>query len=147
MKWAPGYNRVRSVELLSNLIWVAVTIVLWALWLAHGRRTGGTSTLPTGLQVVALVMLTAILLPAISVSDDLQASHSPAEVERVCGKSDQHLYLLDAAHHAPVAFALVVACALFAAPRRIAFVPADPSPILQRPETPRALWSRPPPAA
>lgn len=137
------------MELLSNLIWVAVTLALWASWFAHQRRrTQVTSALPAiGLQVVALVMLMAVLLPAISVSDDLQASRNPAEVERVCAKSDHHLYLLDAAHQAPVALAVIVTSVLFAAPRRFAFLPADASPVLQRPEHARALWCRPPPVA
>lgn len=136
------------MELLSNLIWVAVTIAVWALWFVHRRRTGTSGVLPAlGLQVIALVMLTAILLPVISVSDDLQASHNPAEVERACARTEHHLYLLDAAHQAPVALLLTVTYALFAAPRPIASLSADPPPVLQWPQHVRALGSRPPPAA
>lgn len=136
------------MELLSNLGWLAATVALWAFWFARRRHVRGTSMLPAiGLQVVALVMLASVLLPAISVSDDLRASHNPAEVERACARSDQHLYLLDAAHHAPVALALVAAFVIFAAPRRIAFLPADPAKVLRGPEHVPTLWSRPPPVA
>src|SRR5579863_10444621 len=104
--------RLTPVELLSNLSWVAVAASLWALWLARRRQTSRTSLLPgIGLQLTALAMLSTVLLPVISLTDDLQASHNPAEVERVCGRSDQHGLLANGTHPVPTAVPSIAACA------------------------------------
>ena len=65
------------MELILNLVWALLaTLMLW-LWMRHApcvclsRRT----------QLVALAMLILILLPVISVTDDLQALQNPAELD------------------------------------------------------------------
>ncbi|HEX3986979.1 MAG TPA: hypothetical protein VHX13_10260 [Acidobacteriaceae bacterium] len=135
------------MELLSNLVWIAVAIALWGGWLAQRGRGRGAS-LPSGLraQVAALAVLTLILLPVISVSDDLQASHNPAEVERTCIRSDQHLLRPDAIPPAPAALAAVIGSLLPCPPGAIAFLRTLPVPRSDRTESVPILASRPPPA-
>ena len=136
------------MELLSNLVWMVVAIVLWIAWFAH-RRRARTEFLRFGIagQLVALCVLTLILLPVISVSDDLQASHNPAEVERACVRSDQHLLSPDAPSPTPAALVVVAACLLHACPRTIPFLRPAITPSLQQTGPIRALASRPPPVS
>jgi hypothetical protein len=135
------------VELLSNLAWIAVALALWCIWLAERRRARAAS-LPSGVrvQVVALALLTVILLPVISVSDDLQAAHNPAEVERTSVRNDRHLPRPDALPPAPPALAVVISCLLLASPRTIAFLRPPPLPRRERLVHIRVLASRPPPS-
>jgi hypothetical protein len=136
------------VELLSNLAWIAVALALWSQWLSQRRR--GSARLPRmtlGVQVTALAVLTMILLPVISVSDDLQQSHNPAEIERTSVRSDQHLVRPDAAQPAPPALAFVISYFLLASPHTITFLRASTrqrtSPLLHN----CVFASRPPPTA
>lgn len=136
------------MELLSNLAWIAIALALWGLWLSQSRH-GRAAFLRPGFtaQLTALAVLTLILLPVISVSDDLQASHNPAEVERTSLRNDQHLARPDAPPPAPAALAVVITCLLLVSPRTIAFLRP---PALARGEWvawTRVLESRPPPAA
>lgn len=97
------------------------------------------------MQLVALALLTVILLPVISVSDDLQAVHNPAEVERTSVRNDQHLLRPDALPPVPAALAVVVTCLLLASPRTIAFLRTPPLPRRERLAHIRVFASRPPP--
>jgi hypothetical protein len=65
------------MELFFNLAWLAVAAVLVTLWLRDdsqgvGERRG---------QLIAMAVLIAILLPVISVSDDLQAIQNASEAD------------------------------------------------------------------
>jgi hypothetical protein len=65
------------MELFFNLAWLAVAAVLVTLWLRGdsqgvGERRG---------QLIAMAVLIAILLPVISVSDDLQAIQNASEAD------------------------------------------------------------------
>ncbi|HTV15567.1 MAG TPA: hypothetical protein VME68_12680 [Acidobacteriaceae bacterium] len=136
------------MELLSNLTWVLVTFVLWGLWFAHERRKRGRSVLPEiAAQLIALAMLTAILLPVISVTDDLQAGHNPAELERCAGKSDHHASLQQQPHSVPVRPALMPSCARASHLHTLSWLPPERARAGQQSARARALWSRPPPAA
>jgi len=76
------------MELLCNLVWVAVTVALWSSWLVRRRQARTASILPAiAVQLISLAALTAILLPAISITDDLQASNNPAEVNGAQGSA------------------------------------------------------------
>lgn len=109
------------MELLSNFAWFVVAAALWATWLAR-RRAGAKLRPGIAAQLTALAVLTLILLPVISVSDDLQASHNPAEVERICVRSDQHLLGPEALPQAPAALTIILSCLLLASPRIVAFL-------------------------
>jgi hypothetical protein len=65
------------MELILNLVWALLAILLVRLWLRHAPR--GCASTRT--QIAALAMLILILLPVISVTDDLQSIQNPAEVD------------------------------------------------------------------
>ncbi len=65
------------MELFLNLAWAAVAVCMVCLWLRYAPRTGPDRRI----QFVALAMIVLILLPAISMTDDLQAARNPAEVD------------------------------------------------------------------
>ena len=99
------------------------------------------------MQLVALLMLTAILLPVISVTDDLQACQNPAEVERYLRKGEIHFSLDQSQDRLPVALAVLISCLRPQHMRVVARVVADephPPAISRHLQT---LWTRPPPAA
>lgn len=136
------------MEILSNLTWIAVALALLVVWVGQQRRTRGQTMLPgTAVQMIALAILAVILLPAISVSDDLQASHNPAEVERACARSDQHVLLMADSHATPVALAVIFSVLADAAPQRMAWFSVEYPPAQEPTSHARVPESRGPPAA
>ena len=135
------------MELLCNLAWVAVTVALWSSWFARRRHAKTASILPAiAVQLISLAALTAILLPVISITDDLQAANNPAEVERSAGKRD-HLFSFQQAHQgAPGVVALVVSGFRPSLLTRISLLPADSAISSVGVAHLLAPWSRPPPA-
>jgi len=139
------------MELLCNFAWATVIVALWSCWFVRRRRTGPDSArispLPAiALQLISLAALTAILLPVISISDDLQASNNPAEVERSAGKRD-HLFSLHQAHQGVSGIVALVAHS----PRpslltKFSLLPADSAIPSVGVAHLLAPWSRPPPA-
>lgn len=65
------------MESFLNLVWVVLALTMVALWLRHARRDGCGRRM----QVVSLAVLLLILLPAISMTDDLIAAQNPAEID------------------------------------------------------------------
>lgn len=65
------------MEIVLNLVWILLAVVLVRLWLHYAPRNG--VSLRT--QVAALAMLIVILFPVISVTDDLQIAQNPAELD------------------------------------------------------------------
>jgi hypothetical protein len=63
------------MEILLNLVWVLLAIVIVRLWLRDVPREGASRRT----QIAALAMLILILFPVISVTDDLQAAQNLAE--------------------------------------------------------------------
>jgi hypothetical protein len=140
--------RIKAVELLSNLTWAIAAATLWAFWLAH--QNGGRGRLRRSgiaVQMIGLVMLSAILLPAISVTDDLHASDLPAEVERVCSWSHRQSTPQQPSQILPLALALIVLCPRPSRVHTIAFLTADKLAPRRQTDYQHLLWPRPPPAA
>ena len=136
------------MELLSNLVWATVILALWGVWLADWRCRHGRSLLPrAGVQLLALAMLSAILLPAISITDDLQAYHNPAEVQRTSDRNDRHAILAKSPHSPPPALALLAFCMRPSRLYTIAFLTAGEATPRQQVAYSHTLWSRPPPSA
>lgn len=75
------------MELVLNLAWVLLAIAMVCLWL-HSVPQGATDRRR---QMVSLAVLLLILLPAISMTDDLLAAQNPAEVD--CCLRRDHGYL------------------------------------------------------
>jgi len=63
------------VEILLNLAWAALAILMVGLWL----RVGDHKETDRRRQIVAILVLIAILFPVISVSDDLVAMQNATE--------------------------------------------------------------------
>jgi hypothetical protein len=98
-------------------------------------------------QLISLAALTAILLPVISITDDLQAANNPAEVERGAGKRD-HLFSVQQAHQgAPGIVALVVPSLRPSLLTRFSLLPTASAVPAQGIAHLLAPWSRPPPIA
>lgn len=98
------------MEALFNLAWVAVTFALFAMWLAITRTRRKDSLLPpVGVQLIAIAMLAVILLPVISLSDDLQAAPTLAESEHLNRRADCQPTQDQLAQPLPVALAQLVA--------------------------------------
>jgi hypothetical protein len=136
------------MELLCNLAWLAVTIALWGFWCAQGRQVKRRSLLPAiAVQLISLCALTAILLPVISITDDLQASNNPAEVERGAGKRNQFLHSHQVPHGVPNMIALTVCGLRSPLLRRLTFLTDDFAVPAQGSAQALAQWSRPPPEA
>jgi hypothetical protein len=129
------------MESALNLAWALLAVVLIKLWLRHGFGRG--ASLRT--QVAALVMLIVILLPVISVTDDLQALQNPAELDccarRHHAASCPHSVLFATATLPPPVLAdLSFGFLTLAAPS-----PA-PAPLVKIPAL-ASIQNRPPPAA
>jgi hypothetical protein len=65
------------VELFLNLAWLAVAVTILGMWLHRADRSDPHRRL----QLIAIVVLIAILFPVISVSDDLLAIQSASETD------------------------------------------------------------------
>lgn len=65
------------MELALNLAWFLLTAWLLELWRRHRAHQGCSQRL----QFAALAMVTVLLFPVISVSDDLLLAQSPAETD------------------------------------------------------------------
>jgi hypothetical protein len=130
------------MELVLNLAWAVLAALMVLLWLRFAPRTGVSRRA----QLVALALLLVILFPVISVSDDLQALHNPAEVD----SSVRRDHVLDSAHSIlPPIFASIlppVIAELSVGTPRFAVLRKNPLPVANRPCL-AAIDNRPPPAA
>jgi hypothetical protein len=76
------------VELLLNFAWLVLSASLTVLWIRGlGVAPAGSKQPSARVQLLALAMLIVVLLPAISMTDDMQAL-STAEVEHVARCAD-----------------------------------------------------------
>src|SRR5258708_4280975 len=68
------------MELLLNIAWALCSLGLFWLWV---RSTSSHSKypIPHAAQALALLMVVLLLLPVISLSDDLAAAQGPAETD------------------------------------------------------------------
>ena len=77
------------MELLFNLVWMAVAMCLIGVWLAVARSSARLHSVDWKTQALALAVLIFVLLPIISLTDDVQALNrdqqawtTPPEVKR-----------------------------------------------------------------
>ena len=111
-----GYN-LTVLEAVFNLIWLALSFALLGLWLWSQRRWADASLrTTTRMQIMALAILIVILLPVVSLTDDLQACTAPAEAEHLTRRGD-----LQAHADSPLHTALIVVAALLSFPQASGF--------------------------
>jgi hypothetical protein len=82
------------MELLLNLTWLAVSIALGALlWASRSESEAmsGRCLHPRATAWVGYVILIALLLPAISMTDDLMAMVAPTDGEQIARRYDAPL--------------------------------------------------------
>jgi len=135
------------VEILFNLLWVTVAIGVCAVWFADLRTKKGESLLPcVEVQLIALAVLVLVLLPVISLTDDLQACTAPAETEHLSGRGDLQYSLDQPLQGLPLSLALVASALTTARMPVVAFVATDHSASQRMRGFCGALATRPPPA-
>ncbi|MDI3255618.1 MAG: hypothetical protein QJR10_12655 [Bacillota bacterium] len=92
------------MEIFFNLAWMALSMALLLLWLQGSRKRHPSCRLPSlRVQCVALGMLILVLLPVVSLSDDLQAMMVASEIEHT-GRRTEILPM----HDQPAEFALLL---------------------------------------
>jgi hypothetical protein len=138
------------MELILNLAWALVSMALVALWLRGSRlgktgpRRAGFHRAPRHIQILALLVVVLLLLPVISLSDDLMAAQGFAETDSCLRRAQD----CGCAHPAPASFALpeeIVADILLSGFSQ-EILEEDSFPAVHR-IAPAALDSRPPPRA
>jgi hypothetical protein len=135
------------VELLFNLLWLALSCLLLGFWLLGRSRWADDSLRSSvGVQLIALAVLIIVLLPVVSLTDDLQARTMPAESEHLSRRSDFQTIADFTLHAIPLAIAGLVSFNPAPHPRTFARL-SFPAEI----ESPcagylRILGTRPPPA-
>jgi hypothetical protein len=72
------------VELFFNIVWALLSLGLIAFWVHECTQAQGPRRTRLLWQVAALLVLIAVLLPVVSLTDDLQACTTPAEAEHLC---------------------------------------------------------------
>lgn len=135
------------MELFFNLLWLALSGVLLGVWLVRRDRWADDSLRSTvGVQLVALALLIVVLLPVVSLTDDLQARTMPAESEHLLRRGDFQTIADLTLHTVSLVITGLVPFSLSPRPQILAllFFPA-------KTESPsagylRILGTRPPPA-
>lgn len=130
------------MEIILNLAWAVCSLVLVGFWM----RASESDTVSRKTQLLALAMVVVLLLPVISLSDDLMAMQGPAETD-TCMRRAFHV---DEGHPSIVPHALALPEELFTAvsngvPSQLAlqtYIPVPPTTFRTR-----SLDSRPPPRA
>lgn len=130
------------MELALNLAWVVLAVSMVVLWLRLAPEAGGDRRI----QFVALALVVLVLLPAISMTDDLIAASNPAEIDTTTVRRDHDW---DHQHFALPALAALVVAAFSG----LSSQPQGPTTVAN--ETVLVFWApalssianRPPPAA
>jgi len=136
------------VELLFNLLWLTLSFGLVLFWtMRQRRRAGGLLLCSTRTQIVALAMLIVILLPVVSLTDDLQACTTPAEAEHLGRRVDLHINADTCIHAASMVVAAHLAVERASRLQRLAYL--HPAMMTKAPSAGylRIAGSRPPPVA
>jgi len=76
------------VELLLNFLWLSLSLLLVFTWMRAAKH-GHTKY--TWTVLIALGLLLVLLLPVISMTDDLVAMENPTEIEHVVRRSEMPL--------------------------------------------------------
>lgn len=142
LTFVPHVELALGMELTLNLGWALVAMWMLCAWVRKAPRRATDRRI----QMVALAVVILILLPAISMTDDLLAAQNPAEID-CCARRNHD--------HAACPHSIIPAAAVLPLPGftgiSLAFVgmagPSNlPSPLVENPSL-TSIQSRPPPAA
>jgi hypothetical protein len=134
------------MELFLNLAWVLLAALMCCLWPRFAPRTGPEQRMQDRrMQFVALAMLILILLPVISVTDDLMAVQNPAETDS-CQRRDHVVSNAHSIFPAVAALPLPVFSELSFGVLRLAAPGHLPAPVVYHPGL-ASIQNRPPPVA
>ncbi len=127
------------LELSLNLLWLTVSLLLVGLWIRHGRA-GSSRTR----QALTLAMVLLLLLPVISMSDDLVSAQNPAETDTLLRKASDGTHRHLAVH--PALYTVPAPLTQPLLPQLALLLPAQPS-TTGAPGFSPAHAARPPPQA
>lgn len=94
--WELAYNTDNPMELLLNLTWLVLSVFLGLLLVASRSRGEAASekcSYKKSTAWVAYVILIALLLPAISMTDDLMAMAAPSDGEQIARRYDGPIFV------------------------------------------------------
>jgi hypothetical protein len=130
-----------GMELTLNLGWVLVAVWMVCAWLRVTPRAANDRRV----QLVALAVVILILLPAISMTDDLMAAQNPAEVDCCARRNDGCWHV-----HVAVPVTPALPPAIFAGPKNQEVPMRAPNelaaPLVAIPSL-HSIENRPPPSA
>jgi hypothetical protein len=129
------------MELTLNLAWALLAIIMVGLW----RRFSPLNSSDRRVQFVALALLLFILLPAISMTDDLLAAQNPAEIDCSLRRDHEH-----SGPHSDFLMVAALPLLFFSGPTsgiRHLIAPGIFPPRVGDPPALAAVQNRPPPAA
>lgn len=128
------------MEITLNLAWVLCSLGLIWFWL----RTRDANSTPRRTQILALAVVVLLLLPVISLSDDLMAMQGPAETDsclrRALHSNDTHPSVVPASLALPEQMMTALLLSGFSQEAVQSYRVTPPAPVRTR-----ALDSRPPP--
>jgi len=131
-----------TMELILNVAWALFSLMLVLFWV----KSPASRRIPRRVQILALAMTVLLLLPVISLSDDLQAMQGPSETDtclrRVLHSDESHPSVFPTSPAFPEQIVTEVALAGFVQEAFQADRPTPPTTFLTR-----SLDSRPPPRA
>lgn len=103
------------MEFFFNLVWALLSLGLIAIWVRESSQACGPRRTRLLWQVAALLVLIAVLLPVVSLTDDLQACATPAETEHL-GRRGAIQHFLDSQANPLPSVALAFTLVLLAPP-------------------------------
>lgn len=129
------------MELILNVAWLLLAVFMVWAWLRYAPEKGADRRV----QLVALGLVILILLPAISMTDDLMAARNPAEVDTYL-RRDHELVVPHVLLPGTVALIVSLFAGLSLGTVKLASVRRLPLPLLYEPLL-SSIDSRPPPFA
>jgi hypothetical protein len=128
------------MEIILNLAWGLCSLGLIWFWV----RTHGANPTPRKTQILALAVVVLLLLPVISLSDDLMATQGPAETDsclrRALHSDDSHPSVVPASLALPEQMMTALLLSAISQEAVQNYRLAPPAPVRTR-----SLDSRPPP--
>ena len=134
------------MELFLNLLWFSVSVSLVVLWTWAIRR-GHTRIRWSTLAALALLLI--LLLPVISMTDDLVAMAAPLEDDHLVRRGEMpllHLHQIPAAPFDAIALAALLLFGFTFLATRLSRLISISYPVKQKAGFVRAMAMRPPPS-